>query len=164
MAFSAAAVANRFLTLARRDGKTITPLKMQKLVYFAHGWYLALSGKPLITEPIQAWKYGPVIGSLYRHFKRFGSGPIRERALVVSQDGLVPARLAHESRDTGEVERAKAVIARVWKEYGGFSASQLTTLTHSADSPWSKVPNRDRPETPIPNEAIKDYFLEQVAV
>jgi uncharacterized phage-associated protein len=52
MPFSAAAVANESLRLAHRDGKTITPLKMQKLVYFAYGWHLAMTKRPLISEPI----------------------------------------------------------------------------------------------------------------
>ena len=69
MPFSAAAVANEFLHLAHRDDRPITPLKMQKLVYFAHGWHLAITGAPLISEPIQAWQYGPVISSLYQIFK-----------------------------------------------------------------------------------------------
>ena len=77
MPFSAAAVANEFLRLARRDEQTITPLKMQKLVYFAHGWHLALFGTPLIEEPVQAWQFGPVISSLYQEFKKFGSRAIR---------------------------------------------------------------------------------------
>ncbi len=162
MAFTAAAVANRFLTLAWREAKTITPLKMQKLVYFAHGWHLALFGKPLMMEPIQAWRFGPVIGSLYRLFREFGSEPITQRARVVSQDGYIPALLANEGTQD-EVSRARAVIGRVWKEYGRFTASQLTTLTHSEDSPWSKVPNKERAETQIPNDLIKSFFLEQIA-
>jgi uncharacterized phage-associated protein len=163
MAFSAAAVANRFLFLARRDGKDITPLKMQKLVYFAHGWYLALFGEPLIAETIQAWKYGPVIGSLYRILKHYGDSPIERQVRVITQDGYLPARLDRESLSKEEVKNARAVISRVWEQYGKFSASQLTTLTHSPDAPWSKIPNKDKPETPIPNRLIAEYFRAQVA-
>ena len=162
MAFTAAAVANEFLTLAWSEDSSITPLKMQKLVYFAHGWHLALFGQPLMMEPIQAWRYGPVVGSLYRLFRSFGSNPITEHACVISQDGYVPAQLANEGLD-GEVARAKAVIERVWKEYGGFTASQLTTLTHSSNSPWSKVADKERPEAQISNAAIQTFFLEQAA-
>ena len=161
MPFSAAAIANEFLGLARRDDKSITPLKMQKLVYFAHGWYLALFGQPLIGETIQAWKYGPVIGSLYRSLKAYGNYPIRESVRVITQDGYLPARITHEGWSGEEVSNARAGVARIWDQYGKFSASQLTTLTHSPDSPWSQTPNKDKPERPITNGRIEEYFRHQ---
>jgi uncharacterized phage-associated protein len=61
MPYPAAAIANEFIKVAKRNGVLLTPMKLQKLVYFAHGWYLALLGKPLINEPVEAWKFGPVI-------------------------------------------------------------------------------------------------------
>jgi uncharacterized phage-associated protein len=82
MPFPAEAVANEFLELAKKDGEALSPMKLLKLVYFAHGWHLALTGEPLIEEPVQAWQFGPVIPSIYHQFKRFGSGPINEFALV----------------------------------------------------------------------------------
>ena len=36
----AKAVANYFLEKAEQEGKPITPLQIQKLVYIAYGWYL----------------------------------------------------------------------------------------------------------------------------
>jgi uncharacterized phage-associated protein len=162
MPFSAAAVANEFLHLAHRDGKTITPLKMQKLVYFAHGWHLAITGKPLISEQIQAWQYGPVIGSLYQIFKEAGSNPIRFAASVPIQGGYISAKLEREGR-AEEVAIAKRIIERVWKQYGRYTAAQLTTLTHSENSPWARVPNKEEPEQVIPNESIRSYFVQQAS-
>ena len=160
MGFSAAAVANEFLRLAKRDGKDVTPLKMQKLAYFAHGWHLALFQEPLLDEAIQAWKFGPVISSLYQQFKRFGSGPIREPAMVWTQDGYSSARMEREG-SAEDVANARAVIDKVWEQYGPYSASRLTALTHSPDAPWSLVPNKDKLETPIPNNLISKYFERQ---
>src|SRR5208282_4587731 len=66
------AVANWFIeNLSRVD-----PLKLQKLVYFAHGWHLALRDQPLIDELVEAWDYGPVVPSLYHQFKRYGNQSI----------------------------------------------------------------------------------------
>jgi uncharacterized phage-associated protein len=162
MPFSAAAVANEFLRLAHRDEKTITPLKMQKLVYFAHGWYLAITGRPLLQEPIQAWRYGPVISSLYQQFKECGSNPIRFPASILTQGSYLPAQLDREG-SSEDIAMARQVITRVWERYSDYSASQLTTFTHSDDTPWALVPNRDLPEQIIPNDSIRNYFARQAA-
>src|ERR1700676_3931940 len=77
---SALAVANWFLARAAADGKSLDPMKLQKLIYFAHGWSLALTDIPLIEEHPEAWDYGPVIPSVYHEFKLFGRKPITERA------------------------------------------------------------------------------------
>src|ERR1041385_1190632 len=88
MRFDPKAIANYFLDLAESEKAAIEPLKMQKLVYFAHGWYLAFTGKPLLNEFVEAWQYGPVIPDLYHAFKHYGSQPITERAFSVRlEDG-----------------------------------------------------------------------------
>ena len=159
MSFSAASVANEFLRLANRDRKRITPLKMQKLVYFAHGWYLAVTGEPLLTEPIQAWKYGPVIPTLYREFKECGSSPIEFPATrQIPGTGSVIAKLEQEG-DAADIDLARKVIERVWDQYGHYSAAQLTSLTHNEGSPWDLVPNKDELGVEISNMSIRDYFV-----
>src|SRR5258708_10309168 len=59
--YPAEAVANYFLEKSWEEGKSVDPLKIQKLVYFANGWHLGLYGSPLIDEEVRAWTYGPVI-------------------------------------------------------------------------------------------------------
>jgi uncharacterized phage-associated protein len=165
MPYPAAAVANEFLKLARESNTPLTPMKLQKLVYFAHGWYLALTGDPLINEPVEAWKFGPVIPSLYHAYKRYGDStifpavndedcwPFSRRDMPRIDDGPSPA----------ENYRAKQVIKRVWDEYGHFSAVQLSNLTHAPDSPWSETPEKDdKKHVPIDQERIRRYFLSQV--
>ena len=59
-------VANYFLSLCDEDaGDLISNLKLQKLVYYAQGFHLAISGEPLFDEKIMAWEHGPVIPQLY---------------------------------------------------------------------------------------------------
>ena len=51
-------IANYFLSKSERSGNwSITPLKIQKLVYYAQGFYLALFKKPLFSETIEKATY-----------------------------------------------------------------------------------------------------------
>ncbi|OQY42717.1 MAG: hypothetical protein B6240_13665 [Desulfobacteraceae bacterium 4572_87] len=54
--------------LDEEAGDLISNLKLQKLVYYAQGFYLALYDEPLFNEPIEAWTHGPVIRELYRSY------------------------------------------------------------------------------------------------
>ena len=86
MAFQAKLVANCFLQRDFGGGHmTITPMKLQKLVYFLHGWNLAIVDEPAIDSQFQAWPYGPVEEGLYHIFKPFRGNPITEYAM--SWDG-----------------------------------------------------------------------------
>ena len=68
--YSAQDVANWFLAKADYEaGDVITPLKLQKLLYYAQGWTLAILNKNLFEEDFQAWTHGPAIPSIYRKYK-----------------------------------------------------------------------------------------------
>lgn len=54
-------VVNTLLKFASENNHQITHLKLQKLLYFLYGEYLARTGKLLIEEHFEAWQYGPVI-------------------------------------------------------------------------------------------------------
>lgn len=77
---SSKSLANFLIDLAQAEGQTLDPMKLQKLVYYAHGWYAGYTGERLINEEVEAWPYGPVIPSLYDEFKRYGSGKIASKA------------------------------------------------------------------------------------
>ncbi len=70
------AVANAFLDLAKKSEEEITHMKLQKLIYIAHGFNLSNFDFPLIDEQVEAWRYGPVIRSVYDEFKSYGHDPI----------------------------------------------------------------------------------------
>jgi uncharacterized phage-associated protein len=67
-------------TLHVRLPKTVTPLKIQKLVYCLHGWHLATRDSPVVGELFEAWPYGPVLSSIYHEFKKNGKNSIEEYA------------------------------------------------------------------------------------
>jgi uncharacterized phage-associated protein len=59
MAYPAHEVAQAFLAFCNEYGDTLTNLKLQKLLYYAQGWYLAMHDEPLFDEPLEAWTLQP---------------------------------------------------------------------------------------------------------
>lgn len=83
--YSVTTVANAILELAWRQGESVSPLKLQKLIYLAHGLHLALYGKPLINATVEAWKYGPVVAPLYYELREYGSSLIKRPVRLESE-------------------------------------------------------------------------------
>ncbi len=155
--YDSKAVANYFLGLAEREGESLDPMKLQKLVYFAHGWHLAVTGEPLIDDIVEAWQYGPVIPTIYHEFKEFGRGAITRRARRVVISGSKIRFVFPELDPSVDTE----LLDRVWDAYGGTSGVQLSNLTHAAGTPWDKIwtANHGRKNADIPDELIKEYFV-----
>lgn len=120
------AIANYFIRKAIDSGEELTSMKLIKLVYISHGWYLALSGKPLLPEAIQAWKYGPVVKSIYQETKKYGSAPISSLFL----DSITNTYPLPVSIEISEF------LDKIWQLYGKFNGLQLSALTHQAGTPW----------------------------
>lgn len=161
MPYPATAIANEFLTIAKAERKDLSPMKLQKLVFFAHGWCLALTGKPLISDRVEAWQYGPVIPSLYHEFKYSGNGAITVPATTI---GFDRGKMCFETislddyPDDEERRDAKQIIARVFDVYKDYSAVQLSNATHMQGTPWQQVYREGVRNLTIPDETIKSYF------
>lgn len=77
--YSSIRIADEFLKIAKERGcKDMTPMKLIKLVYLAHGMSLAHCGEPLIRDSIEAWRYGPVIPTLYGQVSAYGGSPVKD--------------------------------------------------------------------------------------
>lgn len=144
--YDANAVANCFLSLAHEECASIDPMKIQKLVYLAHGWSLALRGKPLVRQSVEAWPYGPVIPSLYEEFREFRATPITRSAKA--------SEVISDHDDIG-------FLQSVWNTYRQYTAIQLSALTHEPGSAWDiTMRNKGGWVRPtIPNELIASEFL-----
>ena len=59
-------------------GVEITPMKLQKILYYVCVKYVKETGIFPIYERFEVWKYGPVIPSVYSEFKTFGASPIKK--------------------------------------------------------------------------------------
>ena len=96
MNINALSVANYFLELAHKENRPIHLLGLVKRVYIAHGFSLAMLDKPLIDprfDPVEAWKYGPVIPSVYHSFKQYKASPITEPTVIWNVMRIFPRLL-----------------------------------------------------------------------
>lgn len=147
MEVSAKQVANYFVELASMiDENDLTNLKLQKLLYFAQGKYIAEKGKKLFDEPIEAWKLGPVVRSIYNEFKHCGPYPI-----TAFDKGVEKASLPEE---------VKGFLSQIWEDYNKYSARHLVDMTHEENSPWQKVYSESEGKE-IPVGLMKEYFSAQ---
>lgn len=129
------------------SGDVITHLRLQKLVYYAQAWHLALKGEPLITDEFQAWAHGPVCPTLWHVFKEYGWDAIPQHA-ITTEIHSIPTK-------------AKKILEEVWRVYGQFSAKRLEELTHSED-PWrdarGNLPECASCNKKISQAAMKSYY------
>src|SRR4051794_38624318 len=125
MAYDARTVANEFLRVAWQNGHSLTNMQLQKLVYIAHGYSLALVDLPLVKQPVQAWRYGPVIKTLYDSLRQYGAGTVTDMV------NILPSQQVSET--------FRALIDVVGDAYGRFSGPQLSTMTHRAGTPWREI-------------------------
>lgn len=140
-------VANEIIRVAHETGKSISNMKLQKLLYLAQGIHLALkSDTPLFDDVIEAWKYGPVVPSVYHKFKIYFAGEI-------------PAIHPFSSGADVLGDEKKKLVRRVVDLYGGLSAISLSNFTHLPDSPWYPVYNdTTNLSSEITASSISTYF------
>ncbi|QBR84715.1 DUF4065 domain-containing protein [Legionella israelensis] len=141
-------VADYFLDKASKeedDSEIISNLKLQKLVYYAQGFHLAMYDKPLFKEQLEAWTHGPVSPDLYHSKKQHKNGAVDPNP---NFDNSVFTKEQQELLD------------EIYEVYGQFSAWKLRNLTHEED-PWKK--NVDSLNSNIiPHEDLKIYFKTQL--
>ncbi|MGE7601299.1 Panacea domain-containing protein [Peribacillus sp. NPDC097675] len=109
---------------------SITHLKLQKLVYYAQAWSMALRERRLFQENLEAWLHGPVSRDLYREYREYGSNVI---------EPITQLDFEIDSNDLG-------ILEGVWELYGKYDGKYLETLTHQEDpwkNAWKKGMNSD---------------------
>ncbi len=137
-------VAKYFLTLADDDASdSISNMKLQKLVYYAQGLYLALHGRPLFNHEIEAWTHGPVVPDLYHLYKEHGSDRIP-----------CPEDIDFSIYDND----TKEFLNEVYDIFGQYSAWKLRNMTHE-EPPWKEAaPDNDV----ISHDSMKQHFRQFV--
>lgn len=160
--YSPKAVANGILQRAFNQKKAITHLKLQKLVFIAHGYFLADSeGIPFIDELFEAWDYGPVCRSLYQEFRDCGSAPIKRLATEWDWDSVEPTPAPAPVDDN----RADKILDYVVTTYADRSPYALSNLSHRDGWAWDKTRKGDKfhlKNRDIENELIQQDFAPYV--
>ncbi len=137
-------VANYFIRLANETGSYISNLKLQKLVYYAQAWHLAIHDTPLFEEDFEAWVHGPVIPALYQEYQHFGWKPILK-----------------DVKKPSFSEDVQNFLNEVSEVYFGCDAYELERMTHQED-PWVKARGGlpiDAPSSEvISKESMKEYY------
>ena len=128
----------------------VTPLMLQKLLYFIQGIYYALFGNPMFVEDCEAWIHGPVYPEVYDLFKDFKYNPIEDVRFSIL-DGIADKLTEDEQR----------VIDLVVNTFGLYGGKVLERITHN-EKPWrdarrgygSNIPSKE----PLCKESIKVYY------
>lgn len=141
-------VASLFISLAQAQsdnaqGDQVTNLRLQKLLYFAQGWSLALRGKPLFAEDLAAWHYGPVVPCVYEKYKSFGRDGISADAEPDFHRAFSPEELA--------------LLLDVARAYDPISTSRLVELSHCPGGPWATTQQGSL----ISKESIRQAFAKE---
>jgi uncharacterized phage-associated protein len=164
---TSAAVANGFLALQEGDNSTFPPIdqmKIQKLVFYAHAWWLAMRDRALFEEEVYAWPWGPVVPNIYGAFKEFGRNPIvgKRATELVRTGSKLDFRIHEPEPPEGEVFD---FLKAIWDGHKMLSGTQLSNATHAPGEPWTIVKDKyvDLSTKPvIPNDLIKEVFKAKI--
>lgn len=124
------------------DSEYITNLKLQKLLYYAQGYFLAKKDEALFKDDFLSWEHGPVVRRIYDKYKANGANGIK-------YDSDFKANIDDET---------ERILEEVYNEYGQYTAWKLRNMTHE-EEPWKTTPRNEI----ITKTKIKDYFKSKVA-
>ena len=125
------------------EDQHVTPMQLIKLAYIANGYMLGLHGKTLFDEKVQAWRYGPVIPSIYKAVRNFGGNKIENLDDVEKGDF------------TKEEQEVMELVARIYGKYDGIT---LSSATHKPETPWSLTWKQNKSNAPISDDLIENFY------
>lgn len=141
-------VVDYFLAKCDKDaGDLISNLKLQKLLYFAQGFSMAINDHPLFEDDFEAWTHGPVVPNVYHKYKQYGGNALP-----------LPDSFDISKYSTEDID----LMDQVYDQYGRYSAWMLRDLSHERGAPWDKY-FCPQANVIIPKEAMKDFFKQRVS-
>lgn len=154
MSYGVLNVANTMLNIANDRNISINLQKLQRLMYFAQGWSLALFDSPLIKEHVEAWELGPIFPTVYHEFKYLGNDPIN--SVAVRWDARDKKSVPYEPVLDQNV---LFFLNDLFNKYGNFTSIELSKMATVRGGPWEsfRTPNMYR-NTNIPEKMIVSFF------
>lgn len=140
MAYSALEVAKYVINHEHNNGREISNLRLQKLLYFVQAKVLVETGDPCFDDVMEAWDYGPVVPVVYHKYKIYGSWDIQISDVLVDIE-----------------DRIRTFIDAMLDYCRNYPTYQLVEITHKQD-PWIQAHQRGT-KSEIRPSAIKQYFL-----
>ncbi len=161
--YRATHVANFILENAERDKVSdLTVLKLLKLIYIFFGWVSAIHPRTkLFSDPIEAWRYGPVVPDVYYDLRRSSQDPIPKqiRATIMNYSGDGSLEVKIPTKEDISDEKIFQTLETIWDVYKDAPAKHLVALTHQEGTPWWKTFDRTHHKR-IPTELIINYYAE----
>lgn len=157
-------IAYELVRIAAKDGRAFDQIRLQGLVYIAHGWCLALTGQPLTGDRPEAMEYGPEYRRLADALAEQGLDPV-----MIDEDHSESGkgRTILDATSFGRVElmpEEHDVLAQVYAQYGALHAAQLAVVTRGAGTPWAQVFRGGAGEScDIPHLLIREQFVQIAA-
>ncbi len=137
---------NRVIEYLLEQCEDITPLALQKSLYYVQGFYYAFYKKFLFTEDCQAWVHGPVYPDVYRRYRDYRFDPIENNVKIDSS-----------TFTSSEI----AILDSVAQNLSCYSGKVLERFTHS-ETPWlfarADLTEDELSDRIIPKEEIGEYF------
>lgn len=141
--YDASLIASYVIDWCQRNNKSITNLRLQKLLYFLQGEYCLIRDDRLLKDDFYAWQLGPVIPKIYEEYSVFSSYDIS----VVSENEFDNIYISD-----------KVLINMILNAYSNLSTWELVEKSHHED-PWKYTVDVFGENSIIPFELIRKYYF-----
>ena len=143
---ASALLSDYLLSEMRERGEILTPLKLQKMMFYADAWHLALYDREITGECFKAWVHGPVLTSQYARFKDY-------RWMPITSDIKKPETSENLARHLNDIVDI----------FGSETAVALERMTHQ-ETPWLEargdLPDDEPCDNYISKATTAEYYRE----
>ena len=125
----------------------ITPLALQKALYYIQGFFYAFYNRFIFTEDCEAWVHGPVYRDVYNRYSQYRFDPIEPKREAID--------------DTCFTTNEKVMLDSIIHSFCCYSGKVLEHFTHE-ENPWLQtrgdLPWDFRCDKTIDKSLIGEYF------
>lgn len=140
--YSALSIAHYLVRESIRNNIQLTAFKVEFMVCFAHGWHLAIDGRPLIDEPLKAYRHGPVIESVHKFY-----GKVKRIETTVNEDMIDCLK-----------EQDREFLYGILVYYGHLNELEMQSLCIEEGTPWFATYKKSSGALVIEDQRIKVHY------